>query len=71
MLQNVLTKIKQGQTMKSVSKNNFLYQLNDLSFILASMVPEESITHNDEYSYGKGISLNSFFNTGRRKRIRK
>ncbi|CAF4116368.1 unnamed protein product [Rotaria sp. Silwood2] len=35
MLQNVLTQIEQGQTMKT------------------SMVPEESITQNEGYSYGK------------------
>ncbi|CAF0757938.1 unnamed protein product [Rotaria sp. Silwood1] len=35
MLQNVLTQIEQGQTMKT------------------SMVPEESITQNESYSYGK------------------
>jgi hypothetical protein len=55
MLQNVLTQIEQGQTMKSKQQTKFLIYQLILFFILASMVPEESITQNEGYSYGKGI----------------
>ncbi len=55
MLQNVLTQIEYGQTKKrKIEKKFFINQLI-LSLILASMVPEESVTQNEGYSYGKGI----------------
>ena len=58
MLQNALSQIEQGQTVRSKRTANREFFITKFisSPISASMVPQESITQNEGYSYGKGIS---------------